>query len=72
MQREMTESGKVARFTTDVVEAGGNKVNKEVVRVGSFALIADGKYLDYNGVTGSVNELVRPASGPLRRKRSCS
>ena len=59
MQREMTESGKVARFTTDVVEAGGNKVNKEVVRVGTFALIADGNYLDYNGVTGSVNELVR-------------
>ena len=59
MQREMTESGKVVRFNTDVVEAGGNKVNKEVVRVGSFALISDGKYLDYSGVTGSVNELVR-------------
>ena len=31
MQREMTESGKVVRFNTDVVEAGGNKVNKEVI-----------------------------------------
>lgn len=34
LQREMTESGKVTKFTTDVVEAGGAKVSKEVVRVG--------------------------------------
>lgn len=59
LQREMTESGKVTRFTTDVVEAGGNKVNKEVVRVGPFALISDGQFLDFNGVTGTVSELVR-------------
>ena len=63
LQREMTESGKVTSFTTDVVEAGGVKVNKEVVRVGSFALISDGKYLEYEGATNSVFELVRqPAS----------
>jgi len=59
MQREMTESGKVTKFTTDVVEAGGEKVVKEVVRVGPFALVADGKYLEYNGVTGTVSELIR-------------
>ncbi|MCV2883640.1 MotA/TolQ/ExbB proton channel family protein [Aestuariibacter sp. AA17] len=59
IQREMTESGKVTTFKTDVVEAGGNKVNKDVVRVGPFALVSDGKYLEYNGVTGSVSELVR-------------
>lgn len=59
IQREMTQSGKVTKFTTDVVEAGGAKVSKEVVRVGPFALVADGKYLDYNGVTGTVAELLR-------------
>lgn len=59
MQREMTESGKVTSFTTDVVEAGGAKVNKSVVRVGPFALVADGKFLEYNGVTGTVSELIR-------------
>lgn len=63
MQREMTESGKVVRFNTDVVEAGGNKVNKEVLRVGPFALIADGKYLDYNTATGTVAELIRQPAG---------
>lgn len=59
MQREMTESGKVTKFDTSVVEAGGEKVNKEIVRVGPFALVADGKYLDFNGITGTVAELVR-------------
>lgn len=59
MQREMTESGKVTTFTTDVVEAGGQKVSKEIVRVGPFALISDGMYLDYNSSTGTVAELVR-------------
>ena len=63
MQREMTESGKVVRFNTDVVEAGGNKVNKEVLRVGTFALVADGKYLDYNTTTGTVAELLRQPAG---------
>lgn len=59
MQREMTESGDVEKFETSVVEAGGEKVNKEVVRIGPFALVSDGKYLDYNGTTGTVAELVR-------------
>ena len=59
IQREMTESGKVTKFETPVVEAGGEKVAKEVVRVGPFALVSDGKYLEYNGVTGTVSELVR-------------
>ncbi|MEN8771371.1 MAG: MotA/TolQ/ExbB proton channel family protein [Glaciecola sp.] len=59
IQREMTEASKVTKFTTSVVEASGSKVDKEVVRVGPFALIADGKYLEYNGVTGTVSELIR-------------
>ncbi len=63
IQREMTESGKVTKFTTDVVEAGGAKVTKEIVRVGPFALVSDGKYLQYNGTTGTVAELVRQPAG---------
>ncbi len=63
LQREMTEGGKVTKFTTTVTEANGDKVEKEVVRVGTFALLADGKYLEYNSATGSVAELNRqPAS----------
>jgi biopolymer transport protein ExbB len=63
IQREMTESGKVVTFNTEVVEASGQKVAKDVTRVGSFALVADGKYLEMNPVTGTVAELLRqPAS----------
>lgn len=59
LQREMTESGKVSSFTTSVVEADGKKVQKEVVRIGTFALISEGNYLDYNAVTQTVSELQR-------------
>ncbi len=59
IQREMTESGKVTTFNTGVVESDGEKVEKEVTRVGPFALVADGKYLEYNSTTGTVAELIR-------------
>lgn len=59
LQREMTEQGKVKRFTADVIVNGGEKQAKEVVRVGAFNLIADGKYLNYNSATGTLSELTR-------------
>ncbi|WP_440056396.1 MotA/TolQ/ExbB proton channel family protein (plasmid) [Pseudoalteromonas sp. T1lg65] len=62
MQREMTEQGKVTRFNTEVIVDGGSKVNKEVLRVGAFNLIADGKYLTYNNDTETLAELTRQPS----------
>jgi biopolymer transport protein ExbB len=59
IQREMTEAGKVTKFTADVVVASGEKVTKEVTRVGSFALVADGMYLEYTPETLSISELLR-------------
>lgn len=59
IQREMTQAGKVTKFTTEVVEASGEKVVKDVTRVGPFALIADGKYLEYKNETNTVAELIR-------------
>ena len=38
MQREMTEAGKVTKFTTEVVEASGAKVTKDVTRVGPICI----------------------------------
>jgi biopolymer transport protein ExbB len=63
LQREMTETGKVVRFNAVVNEPDGNKVEKEVVRVGSFNLLADGKYLRYDEETQSIDELVRQPAG---------
>ena len=62
LQREMTEQGKVSRFNTEVIVAGGAKQNKEVVRVGAFNLIADGKYLEYTPATNTISQLTRQPS----------
>ncbi|WP_210418622.1 MotA/TolQ/ExbB proton channel family protein [Aliikangiella coralliicola] len=62
LQREMTESGKVSRFEQKVTLADGQKVNKPVIRVGSFNLISDGKYLEWIGETESMAELIRQPS----------
>jgi biopolymer transport protein ExbB len=59
LQREMTESGRVVRFTTDVVDLEGTKAPREVVRVGLFNIVTDGKYLKYEPTTGAVSELPR-------------
>jgi biopolymer transport protein ExbB len=60
IQREMTESGNVARFQADVgAAAGGGRGMREVIRVGSFNLISDGAYLEYDSETGNINELPR-------------
>lgn len=63
LQQEMTESGKIAEFTTEVTESDGAKEERPVVRVGSFNLVADGHYLEYNTTTGNVAELVRQPAG---------
>ena len=47
LQREMTASGQVARYQANVVQPGGEAVAAEVVRIGPFTAISDGKFLDY-------------------------
>ena len=47
IQREMTEQGKVTRFSADVMALDGNKSQRLVTRVGGFNLVSDGKYLNY-------------------------
>ena len=59
LQREMTESGKVVRFPASVITQSGDEAAKDVVRVGAFNVIADGKYLQFSGETGKLSELGR-------------
>lgn len=61
LQREMTETGKVSKFTT-AVTIDGQSQQTEVIRVGAFNVVADGKYLSYSPATGSVSELPRQPS----------
>ncbi len=59
LQREMTESGRIVKFSTKVITADGTEQEMDVVRVGAFNIITDGKYLKYEPQTGNVSELAR-------------
>ena len=56
LQKEMTEGGEVARFTTQVVNLDGGTTEQEVVRVGTFNLVGKDGYLTYD----LENEVVQP------------
>ena len=45
MQREMTLSGQVAKYSSDVILPNGDTSTQEVIRVGGFNVVADGNYL---------------------------
>lgn len=65
LQREMTESGRVARFRTKVIAPGGEEGEHEVVRVGPFLAVSDGKYLNYLPSQKSLTVLPRQITGEL-------
>ncbi len=57
LHREMTESGRVVKYNANVRMNDGSEVAADVVRVGLFNLVTDGKYLRYE--SGSLAELAR-------------
>ncbi len=62
LQREMTESGKIVKFTTPVLTVDGLEQPMEVARVGLFNIVGDGKYLIFED--GRLSELARqPEAG---------
>lgn len=65
LQREMTESGKVVKFSAEVAKPGGEKETRDVVRVGTFNIVSDeGKYLQYIPETNTLAELARQPGSP--------
>jgi biopolymer transport protein ExbB len=65
MQHEMTESGRVVRFDTPIAVADGSSVEAEVVRVGAFIAVSDGKYLIYKPDVKALAVLPRQPPGWL-------
>ncbi len=62
MLREITETGNVVRFNTEVATATGERTDREVVRVGAFNVIdTDGNYLAFNN--GNLSVLPRQPAG---------
>jgi len=67
LQEEMTESGKVARFSVPVIKASGLVEESEVIRIGVFTAFSNGKFLRYLPETGNLVELGRQPVERLRR-----
>ncbi|VUD62184.1 Biopolymer transport protein ExbB [Thalassocella blandensis] len=59
LQREIVESGRVVKFTAEVSDPAGNTEQREVVRIGNYNLVSDGKYLSYNSAKDTIGELGR-------------
>ena len=62
LQREMTESGKVTRFTVEVTNLDGSKSDQEVIRVGDYNLISGSEYLNYDLGTGQISQVPKQPS----------
>jgi biopolymer transport protein ExbB len=70
LQREMTETGKITRFTAPVLLADGSRASREVIRLGAFDVVSadPARYLIWRGETQSLAELKRqPEGGSLGR-----
>ncbi len=59
LQHEMTESGKVVYFDTEIEDASGKPVQAKVFRVGTFNAVANGEYLQFSADTGRLTLLPR-------------
>ncbi|MFU8877145.1 MAG: MotA/TolQ/ExbB proton channel family protein [Wenzhouxiangellaceae bacterium] len=60
MVREIAQSGQVVRFRADLINADGQaESDREVVRVGVFNAISDGKFLQWDTSQGMLLELPR-------------
>jgi biopolymer transport protein ExbB len=65
LQTEMTESGKISRFSVDVTNLDGTKSTETITRIGTFNLISDKGYLTYNDEVGQVQPLPKLPPGHI-------
>ena len=62
LQRETIEGSKVVKFPATVIKPDGEQLTQDVVRIGTFNLISDGKYLEFTE-KNKVAELIRQPAG---------
>lgn len=63
---EMTESGKVTRYNTELINADGQASSGEVVRVGVFNAISGDRFLGFDSETQTLHVLPRQPAGRFR------
>ncbi|MBW1882686.1 MAG: MotA/TolQ/ExbB proton channel family protein [Deltaproteobacteria bacterium] len=59
LQREMTQQGKIARYTATVLTTDGDEERREVIRAGVFSVLSEGKYLVWDTDIQTIRELNR-------------
>jgi biopolymer transport protein ExbB len=59
LHREMTEQGKVVRYSTPVLTAAGSLEQRDVIRAGVFSVVSRGEYLLWDSAIQKVRELSR-------------
>lgn len=62
-QRQMVETGRVVAFDGVVIKTNGDKVDQQVVRIGDWNLVSEGKYLSYIPDGYKMEELTRQPDG---------
>ena len=64
MVREIAESGNIVEFEADIVNADGQiEQNRDVVRVGVFNAVSNGKFLQWDSTQNVLLELPRQPAG---------
>jgi biopolymer transport protein ExbB len=63
LQTEMTQSGQISTFNADITELDGSKSAGTVTRIGTFNLVSDSGYLNYNDELGLVQPLAKQPDG---------
>ncbi len=59
LQQEMTEQGRVVRYTAQVLTSEGSKEERQVIRAGPFSAISNGRYLLWETGEQQLRELTR-------------
>ena len=63
LQTEMTQSGKISKFSVEVTNLDGSKSTETITRVGTFNLVSNAGYLTYNDEVGQVQPLPKQPAG---------
>jgi len=71
MVTEIAEQGKIVQFSTSVRNADGQaEANQDVVRVGVFNAISNGRFLQWDSRTAELQAIARQPAGRFQRMAS--
>lgn len=63
LQREVVESGKISRFQTSVIQPDNTVQTDDVIRIGNFVMVGDGRFLSFSPETGAISGLPKQPQG---------